>query len=340
MTDRAVHTNRHRALEVALVVGYALVAAALVVTEVVAGPLRVAVVAPFVGFLPGYALLSALFPGTDDGASGSVTTPRLQTGGLAWFERCSLSIPASLGLLPILAVTLSGLGVPLTRVTVALTLLGVVSGSILVGAVRRRRLADRRPYAPPIGRWRRELRAGVVDADGVDAALNVALALAVLLAVGGLGYGLAAPDRGETYTEAALLTQGDGALVAGGYTTAVTQGEPVPLTLSIENREDRRIDYTAVVVVERVRTAGNATEILEREELARHSLSVPDDVTRTRTLNASPSVVGDRLRLGVYVYRGEPPASPTAANADERLFLWIDVRPEGGDAQGSLGASP
>ena len=330
MTDPAAGVGRRVALELSLVVGYALAATLLLVTESVGGPVRIAVAAPLVGFLPGYALLSALFPGTDGGEGGSLTTPRLQAAGLAWFERCSLSVPASLGLLPILAIALSGLGFPLTGAVVAVTLLAVVVAFAAVGLARRLRLADRPSYAPPFGRWAREVRAKGIEADGVDATLNVALALAVLLAMGGLGYGLVAPDRGETFTETALLTQGEDELVAGGYPTAVAQDEAVPLTLSVENREGRPIDYTAVVAVERVRTDGEGVEVLEREVLERRSLAVPDGATRTAALDPAPGIVGDRLRLTVYVYRGEAPESPGPGTADDRLFLWIDVDADGG----------
>jgi len=80
-----------------------------------------------------------------------------------------------------------------------------------------------------------------------------------------------------------------------------------------------------VVVVERVRTDGESVDVLEREEIARHSLSISDGATRTQDLNATPDIIGDRLRLSVFLFQGDVPDTPTAANADERLFLWIDV---------------
>jgi|AntDeeMinimDraft_4_1070355.scaffolds.fasta_scaffold00207_9 uncharacterized membrane protein len=340
MTDLRSGVGRNVTLDIALVTGYALVATLLIVTEAISGATRVAVAAPLVGFLPGYALLSTLVPATDGGEGGSVTTSRLQSPGLAWFERCSLSVAASLGLLPILAIALSTLGYPLTSDFVALTLFAVVSVCAFAGLVRRLWLTDRKPYAPPFDRWHREVRAGVIDTDGVDTVLNVALALAVLLAMSGLAYGLAAPDRGESYTEAALLTQENDSLIAGGYTTAVSPGEPVPLTLSVENQEGEPIEYTAVVVVERVRTDGESVDVLEREEIARHSLSISDGATRTQDLNATPDIIGDRLRLSVFLFQGDVPDTPTAANADERLFLWIDVQPSGGDASSLTGVGP
>lgn len=328
-------------LDVVLTTGYALAAAIVLVTDVATGAFRLAVAAPFVGFLPGYALLSVLVPATDGVDGPSLTAGRLRGSGLAWFERCSLSVGTSLGLLPILALSLSALGFPFTSDTVVLTLFAVVAGGSFLGLIRRLRLPHGDAYAPPVDRWEAEVRAAVTEPDHrVDAALNVALALAVLLAMSGLAYGLAAPDRGESYTEAALLTEGEDSLVAGNYTTDVTRGESIPLTLSVENQEERPVEYTAVVVVERVREDGESVDVLEREELDRFSLSVPDGETRTRGLDPAPGIAGTDLRLSVLVFQGDAPDTPTAADADERLFLWVDVEPAGGGAGSLTGGDP
>jgi len=79
MTDLRSGVGRNVTLDIALVTGYALVATLLIVTEAISGATRVAVAAPLVGFLPGYALLSTLVPATDGGEGGSVTTSRLQS---------------------------------------------------------------------------------------------------------------------------------------------------------------------------------------------------------------------------------------------------------------------
>jgi uncharacterized membrane protein len=341
MMDTDSRIDHRITLDIILTTGYALAAALLLITDAVSGAVRIAVAAPLVGFLPGYALLSVLVPATDGVDEPSLTAGRLRGSGLAWFERCSLSLAASLGLLPILALSLSALGYPFTSDTVVLTLFAVVAGGSFLGLIRRLRLPRGDAYAPPVDRWLAEFRAGVTEPEHrFDAALNVALALAVLLAMSGLAYGLAAPDRGETYTEAALLTQGEDSLVAGNYTTDVTRGESIPLTLSVENQEEQSIDYTAVVVVERVRDDGESLDVLEREEIDRFSLSVPEGETRTRNLDAAPQIAGDDLRLSVLVFQGDAPDAPTAANADERLFLWIDVQPTGGDAESLTGGDP
>lgn len=321
------------AADAVVVAGYALLAGGALLAGAVDGAWRVLLAAPLVGVLPGYALLSALVPAADDGDGRTLTAERLRRPGLAWAERCSLSVAVSVAALPILALGLSALGVPLAAgpVTAALVVVVVVAAGVGVG--RRLRLPSDRRYAPPLGGWLREARAAFDRDRGVDAGLNLLLAVAVVAAMAGLAYGLAAPPSGEAYTEAALLTGEDGELVAGNYTSTATRGEPVNVTLSVENREGRTMEYAVVVVLERLRPAGNGSDpaVVERNELARTNLTVPDGDRRTRALSAEPETLGDDLRLSVLLFEGGTPATATPADADEHLYLWIDVE-EGGTA--------
>lgn len=314
-------------------VGYAIGTAVLVLSGVVSGPVRVVLAAPFVGFLPGYAVLSALIPASDEDDGASLTTDRLRRPGLAWFERCSLSVAASVGLLPVLALGLTAIGLSLAVEVAVVALLGVIVLGVTVGLVRRGRMPTERRYAPPIDRWRAEVRWATDESrSGLDTALTVALVLTIAVAMAGVAYGLAAPQRGESYTEAALLTQQNDSLIAGNYTTSVGAGESIPVTLSIENQEGHRIDYTVVTVVERARTKGNGSgpdsfTILERRELQRTSVTVGDGAVERTDLRVNPRLIGDRLRLSFLVFAGDAPADPTGQRADAHLYLWVRVGP-------------
>ena len=264
-------------LDGALIAGYALVAGGLLIGEVVTGPVGVLVAAPLVGFLPGYALLSALCPTDDRETTATLFSERLRTPGLAWFERCSLSVPASIAVLPLFVLLLSVSGVPLWGREPTLALVAAVVTGVGIGVVRRLRLPESQRYAPPVGRWKRELHAAFVGPDDVvDQGLNVLLAVVVVLAVSGMAYGLAAPPNGESYTEASLLTDDGGELVAGNYTSTLVEGESMNTTLSIENQEGGRTEYTVVILLERLRMDGDEAAVLEQRELSRSSFSVAD----------------------------------------------------------------
>src|SRR6056297_1730044 len=82
--------------ELVAVVGYSFAVVVAIVFGLVDGPLRVLLAAPVLGFLPGYALVSTLLPGDDGGDGPTLTAARLRRPGVAWFERCSLAVAASL----------------------------------------------------------------------------------------------------------------------------------------------------------------------------------------------------------------------------------------------------
>jgi len=316
------------------VLAYALTAGFLVLSGVVEGPARVLVAGPLLFFLPGYAVVAALFPAEppDGRGDGTVLSAAvLRRPGVEWVERVALSLAVSVVALVLLALALSlagssFAGAPLVTVVVALTVVAAVAAGGL-----RARLAPVDRATVPVDRWHDEARAATVGADsGVDAVLNVALAVAVVAAVATLAVGLAAPQSGESYTEAALLTESDGELVAGGYPTDLTAGEPASFTLAVENHEGAATDYTAVVVLQRVQTDGESVTVLEQAELGRESLSLAAGERAQRAVSVTPDLLGEDLRLRVLVYDSDPPANPSGASATEHLTLWVDVSSAGG----------
>lgn len=320
--------------DLGVTLAYGLVAGFLVLTGLVEGPARVLLAGPLLFFLPGYGVVAALFPAEppDSDRNGSVLSATvLRRPGVEWVERLALSVAVSVVVLVLLAVVLSLAGssfasAPLVTVVVALTAVAA-----LAAGARRARLAPADRATLPVDRWHDEARAATVDADsGVDAALNVALALAVVVAVAALAVGLAAPQSGEAYTEAALLTESDGELVAGDYPTDLTAGEPASFTLAVENHEGAAADYTTVVVLQRVQTDGESVTVLEQSELTRESLSVAAGDRVTEQVSVTPELLGEDLRLRVLVYQGDAPANPTGESATEYLTLWVDVSPVDG----------
>jgi len=312
-----------------IVAGYALATATLVVLGVVDGPVRILLGLPLAAFLPGYALLSAVFPGDRRAASGASEGGRLPfADGLSWVERCSLSVPAAVALLPLVSVVMAVAGVPLGTTPVTLVLTAFVCLAALVGVVRRRRLPVEGRYAMPLDRWGRELGRGAGgDSPSLDTVVSGVVAVAVLLAVGGLALGVATPVEGDSYTEAALLTSNGSELVAGDYPRSVASDEAVEFVLTVKNGLGEETRYGTVVAIDRVRTSddGEDLTVLERRELSRSAFSVADGATAERSVSVAPGMIGEDLRLIVFVYEGEAPESPSVESADEHLYLWIDV---------------
>lgn len=307
---------------------YTLIVTGLVLTNVINGPLRVLLIAPLVGFLPGYAILDSVFPVRTAGRSSidehSSSSSRTTIG---WGARVAIAVGLSTVVVPLLFVGLAGLGLALSTTTITVALATVSIGGMLIGTIRRRGLPAAPSGSSPLGRWRAELADATFGAESrLDALLTVAVLAMILVAMTGFAFGLVAPERGDDYTEVALLDSQNDTLTAGNYPDTVLHGDPVTLTLTVENQEGRQVDYSVFVVLERVRTTDGELQVLERELLASAETTVMDDSTWVEPLRVQPGLLGENLRLSVYVLEGADGTVSAAADADHHLYVWIDVR--------------
>lgn len=160
-----------------------------------------------------------------------------------------------------------------------------------------------------------------------DTLVNLALVAGLLLAIGSVGWAVAVPDDGDSFTELSLLTENEsGAIVADDYPTTVTRGEAMPLVVEIGNNEHRPMNYTVVVELQRV--APNDTTTVRTEfELRRFALSVGTNETHRKHLSPASPLTGSRLRLAFLLYKGSVPADPTIETADREVHLWLNVVP-------------
>jgi uncharacterized membrane protein len=296
---------------------------------VLVSPLRETAVRPLVAiplsfFLPGYAVVAALFPRRGEVESrpaGEATGRRID-----WVERLGLSFGASLAVLPLVGLAYASVTWPASPAGVAAALGAVAVAGMAIATVRRWQLPPESRFRLPTRRWIDGIR-GSLGGTPIGALSSVLLAAAVVLAVGGLGYAVAVPNDGSSYTGATLLTEQGGEFVASDYPTDLESGDPAELVLSLENAEGESMEYTVVVALERTSDDGGETEVVEREELDRFSVSVDAGETTFERHEFTPGTAGEDLRLSYYVYVGDPPAEPSPENAYRHLFLWVDVSP-------------
>lgn len=282
-------------------------------------------------FLPGYAIVAALYPGAtpDDDAHGH--------GGIVLSERIALSFGASVAAVAVLGLVAwqvgswmtgtASTGTGITRGTTLLLLTLLVIVGCAVATVRRLRRPPSDRFSVSATDWIDAGRSAVAGGETrTDRLLSVALAGSVLLAAGALGYAVATPVDAEQYTSAAILTEADdGELVAGDYPSDLTAGESAELVLELGNHEGVDTTYTTVVQLERVETAGGETTVTEARELDRLSVTVPAGETRTVPHDVTPELSGEDLRLSYYVYRGDAPADPSASSAYRHVYLRLSV---------------
>jgi uncharacterized membrane protein len=308
-------------------------------------PLRIVLGLPFVLFLPGYAFIAALFPeqgespvaeeselgaGELDGdESEGYLARRGGRGGIDGIERVALSFGLSIAVVPLIGLVLNFTPWGIRLVPILLSVSGFTLVAAVVAAHRRWALPPEERFSVPYREWYAAGRAELFEPETrTDAALNVLLVFSILLATASVGYAVAVPKQGETFTEFYLLTEDDdGDLVAAGYPTEFVVGKSKPLVVGIGNQEHEPVQYAVVVLLQDVRFVNNETVVVREAELDRlHSGEVAHNETWMRTYEVQPTHEGERLRLLFLLYRdAEVPAEPTVANSYRDLRLWVNV---------------
>lgn len=328
-------------------------------------PLRIIFGLPFVLFLPGYALIAALFPEegtspTEDGPSptdeeaiesdegddsthdADSQTDESDTGGVGGLsltgagtnrgidgiERVALSFGLSIAVVPLLGLVLNFTPWGIRLVPILVSVAGFTIGMTGVAATRRRALPEEDRFHVPYRRWLEAGRSELFEPETrLDGVLNVLLVCSILLAVGSVAYAVAVPPQGETFTEFYMLTEDDdGELVAAGYPTNFTVGESQPVVLGVGNHEATAVDYTVVVQLQQVEQTNNETTILDRQELDRFQVpTIGNNETWQGEYDISPTQVGENLRLQFLLYKDGVPGAPTQENAYRDIHLWLNV---------------
>lgn len=308
---------------------------AIVGVGVESPPLRIALGAPLLLFLPGHVLVAALFP------RASVPEGRQRSEGWSLVpaqyreldgpERAALSFGLSLAVLPLFALAIAFSPWPYADAVVVPGLSLFVLVGAAASAARRGAVDPDTRFEVPFRAWVGRLRSFMFDGNGVNTAVNVALVLSVVLSVAVVGYAFAAPQDGERYSELTLLTENEsGELVAGDYPRNFTAGEERDLIVGVENSERVETEYTIVAQVERVdpNASGGSATVLETSELRRSTMTLDPGERRYDDHAVAPETTGEDLRLSYYLYEGDAPETVDAESAYRHVYVWIDVSDE------------
>lgn len=319
--------------DIVLVILFTTVAAGVVAIDGAFGPFRVLLGLGLVLFVPGYALVSALYP------DAAITTER-GTGrhrSLNGLERVILAALLSICIVPLLALAVDFTRYDVARRPVLAGVVGWIAVFTVVATIRRLRLpADRRfavgfgAYLGTAGNFLRKqpisLRKTSPFTPQTDAELllNGLVAVGVVLLLASVGFAAVADPGDESFTELYLLTENeDGEMVTEGFDTTFSGGESVPLTVAIGNHEGAASEYSGVVLIQEMSLDGTSVE--SEAELDRFEATVSDGDTETIDLAVVPSMTGEDLRLRVLLYAGDVPDDPSADNAYRSVHLDITV---------------
>ncbi|MCL0091663.1 DUF1616 domain-containing protein [Dehalococcoidales bacterium] len=246
--------------------------------------LRIAIGIPFVLFFPGYTLLAALFPRRDE---------------ISIIERLALSFGLSLAVVPLIGLILNYTpwGIRLESI-----LWSIASFIFIMSAIawfRRKRL-------PSEERFGIEFQLALPGWGGGawDKVLSITLVIAILGALGMLGYVIATPKVGEKFTEFYILGL-EGKAV--DYPRELRVGEEGRVIVGIINNEHRIVNYRVEVRINGVRNSEIGPVVLEHDKKWEGEVSF------------TPEVAGKEQKVEFLLFKDEK-AEPYL-----KLHLWIDV---------------
>lgn len=282
---------------------------------------------PLVLFLPGYALLAAVFPRA--GVSPVDESAERPDAGVEYYrdrgidvtERVVLAIVLSVLVTPLLGLAIDASPYGVRRVPVAITLTATTVLLAIAGVARRVSIptAERFDIGPFVTRIRRRFSTasrGVI-------ALNALIVVCLLVAVAGGAFATDRADEGERFTEFYLLSETDDGDLMNEAPDRFVSGQATGINIGVSNLEGTSETYTVVVRLERV--DHRSGRVVESETLDRYEIGLEHGEESVDERRIRPSIEGERLRLAVLLYVDDPPEEPTAENAYRDVYAWVDV---------------
>lgn len=247
--------------------------------------LRIILGIPFVLFFPGYALMAALFPRRDR---------------MSGIERVALSFGMSIALVPLIGLILNytpwGIRVESMLYSIASFIL-IMS---IIAWFRRKRLIEEERFGIELQLTKPGWGGGTWNK-----ALFIILVLAILGALGMIGYVITAPTVGERFTEFYILGQeGNG----GGYPSELVLGEEGRVIVGIVNNEYETMSYRIEVRIDGAKNNEVQGITLEHDERWENEVSF------------TPEVAGKNQKVEFLLYK-----RAEAEPCFEPLRLWFDV---------------
>lgn len=329
--------------DIAAVVAVVLVTIGAVSLPLVSeSPLRILVGLPFVLFVPGYTFIAALFPEAGTGPTAKeegAVEGAVEDGGIDGIERVALSFGTSIAIVPLIGLVLNFTPWGIRLVPIVVSVSGFTLLAAAVATHRRNELPEDERFQVPYREWLAAGRSTMLEPrTRLDGALNVLLVASIVLAVGSVGYAVAVPKPGESFSEFYLLTEGeDGNLVADDYPREFAVGEGRSLYVGIGNHEHRTVNYTVVVLLQEVGFEDNTSTVVRQERLGRFGTTLETNETWERNHTVTPTMTGERLRLTYLLYQGERPPEPTVENAYREVHLWVNVSERSVSVAGNRG---
>lgn len=253
-------------------------------------PIRTILGIPMVLFLPGYALIAALFPGKKD---------------LDGIERLALSFGLSIAVVPLLGLGLNFTPFGIRLVPILFTLSIFTLGMCTLAYFRRLKLPENERFSIDFSDIRSLLkRENLNSKSSLDKILSIALIFSILISITVLIYVVVTPHQGEKFTEFYIL--GDGGK-AEGYPTQLEAGNNGSLIVGIVNHEYTQGNYMLKI-------------LLQNDTLSTVHVPLKHNSTWKERVYFIPEETGNNLKLEFLLYKEENFSAPY-----RELHLWVNV---------------
>lgn len=287
---------------------------------------------PLLLFLPGYVLISILFPQTgrqpqaaDSNRRASLSAAR-NLDRVTIPERLGLSVGLSIALVPLVALILEVLPVDAFGGVIVPTLVGGILAGTAVGTARRLQLPSNERFQVPTAAITATILGPVSGSmPRTERIATLALAVGLILAVVSVGYVFAVPQSGEQYTDLRVLTEStDGDLTFSNYPDEVGTGDETEVVIGIDNREQTSQTYTVVVTADQLIDDGDGVAPIESTEIDRFETTLEDNERLHQPQTVTFGTTGE-YRLNYYLYTDEPPETVDSESAYRHLHFSLTV---------------
>ncbi len=284
------------ALDLKLIIGFVIITLAFIYVPIINETIiRSALGLVMVLFIPGYALIAALFPSKKD---------------IDGIERAALSFGLSIAVSPLIGLGLNYTpwGIRLDPIVICLSIFTFIC--VLVANKRRHELPVVERFGIDFVGVYHQFRGDVFSEDKtkLDKALTVVLIISILLSIATLAYVIAVPKQGEKFTEFYILgPEGK----ADKYPTKYVLGDQKPVIVGIVNHEYRNVTYNLVVALNDSAKVSN---------IYSEQLTLSDNQTWEKKIDVSPDRVGTNMKMEFLLYADGNMTAPY-----RECHLWVNV---------------
>lgn len=239
-------------------------------------------------FIPGYALIAALFPRTDD---------------LDSIERLALSFGLSIALTPLIGLVLNytPYGIRLDPILISLTCVTVILSA--VAFYRRRILPVDDRFMVDFSGFFKGIKGSFQGESKTGKILSVILIISILFAVATTVYIIVMPKEGESFTEFYILGPNG---TASNYPTNLTSNQVGNVIIGVVNHENKNTSYKVLVT-------SNNTVLMDK------TVNLQDGQKIEIPFNFTSGDPGER-KIEFLLYK-----LPDTNNIYRSLHLWVNI---------------